>query len=47
MDGKGVDTIIKISKKLPKIKFNLYGNVNTLKNEKILYIKRVKEYKIT
>ena len=34
MDGKGVDTIIKISKKLPKIKFNLYGNINTLKKEK-------------
>ncbi len=46
MDGKGVDTIIKISKKLPRIKFHLYGNVNTLKNEKILYIKKLRNIKL-
>ncbi len=46
IDGKGVDTIINISKKLPKIKFNLYGNINTLKNEKILSIKKLRNLKL-
>ena len=33
-------------KKLPRIKFNLYGNINTLNNEKISYIKKLKNVKL-
>ena len=28
--GKGIETIVKIAEQLPKIKFNLYGNIKTL-----------------
>ena len=46
IDGKGIDIIIRISKRLPKIKFNLYGNINTLNNEKISSIKKLKNVKL-
>lgn len=46
VDGKGVDTIIKISKKLPEVEFNLYGNINTLENGKMLSIKNLKNVKL-
>ena len=36
---------IRISR-LPKIKFNLYGNINTLNNEKISSIKKLKNVKL-
>ncbi len=40
--GKGIEMIIKISKKLPKIKFNLYGNLKTLDNNLHSDIKKIK-----
>lgn len=33
VDGKGLNVILNISKKLPDIKFNLYGNIDTLRSE--------------
>ncbi len=39
--GKGIETIVKIAEQLPKIKFNLYGNIKTLDESLKYQIKKI------
>ena len=46
VDGKGLNVILNIAKRLPDVKFNLYGNIRTIKKELKSLIIRQKNIKL-